>query len=103
MSFVKNNVESTNMDFSVCVLYNLYTSLRIFKQGIVSCIAKLEGKSYRTVVQVENEAGKKSYYQYYLCEPALEYFEQALLEDYGIKSHRDEYELRHPKKVVKEL
>lgn len=90
MSFIKNNVDATNMDFSICVLYNLYTSLRIFKQRIVSCLAKLEGKSYRTVVQVENEAGKKSYYQYYLCEPALEYFAQALSDDYGLVVNRHE-------------
>ena len=90
MSFIKNNVDATNMDFSVCVLYNLYTSLRIFKQSIVSCGAVQEDKSYKVVIRCENEKGKRSYYQYYLCEPALEYFAQALSDDYGIVVNRHE-------------
>lgn len=88
MSFVKNNVDATNMDFSVCVLYNLYSSLRIYKQHIVSCGVALEDKSYKVNVRCDNSKGKGSYYQYYLHPNALEVFEQALLQDYGIKVNK---------------
>lgn len=86
MTFVYNNIQSTNMDFSVLVLYNLYSICRIFKMKPMSITAKLEEKSYRTTIKCENNAGRVSYYTYYLCLPAYEYVIRSIEEDFNIKA-----------------
>ena len=92
MSYIYNNIQPENMNYSDVVLWHLYATCRIYKMHIVSAGAQLEDKSYKLIVRCDNNTGKGkkpySYFQYYLHPSAFEVVEKALLEDYGIVVNR---------------
>lgn len=92
MTYVYNNIQPENMNYSDVVLWHLYSTMRIYKMHIVSAGAQLEDKSYKLIVRCDNNTGKGkkpfAYYQYYLHPSALAVVEQALKEDYGIVVNR---------------
>ena len=70
MSYIYNNIQPENMNYSDVVLWHLYATCRIYKMHIVSAGAQLEDKSYKLIVRCDNNTGKSkkpySYFQYYL-------------------------------------